>query len=394
MNITYADRVGTMNSSVVRETLKLTTKPDIISFAGGMPAPEVFPVEAMRRATDRVYREAGRTALQYGTTDGYLPLRQKIAERQRREGIDCTADDVLIISGSQQGLDLSGKIFLNRGDLVVCEDPTYTAALSAFRAYECGFLPIETDEDGMLLDDLREKLEKNPRASMIYVIPTFQNPTGRTWSLERRKGLLALAEEFGLPIVEDNPYGELRYEGEAIPPLKAMDKKGIVAYMGTFSKILCPGLRLGWITAPPDMLEKYNCAKQGADLQASTILQLVVDAYMEENSLDENIQSLNGLYRTRRDLMLEQVEAQFPEGTIFTRPKGGLFLWAAVPEEIDTAKAMPEAVARKVAYIPGHSFYASGGVTNTLRLNFSNASEEAIVKGMKIMGEVLREQLG
>lgn len=393
MDIKFADRMSLMNSSVVRETLKLTAQPDIISFAGGMPAPEVFPVEAMRAAMDKVMTTKGRIALQYGPTDGYLPLREKIAARHRAAGIDCTAKNILMINGSQQGLDLAGKLFLNPGDLVVCESPTYTAALSAFQAYECGFLPIATDDDGMIPEDLERKLATNPRARMIYVIPTFQNPTGRTWSLERRKALLALAEKYSLPILEDNPYGDLRYEGETVPTLKSMDTQGLVVYMGSFSKVLSPGIRLGWLVAAPELLEKFNTAKQGADLQASTIMQLVVDTYLEDNDLDENIRNLNALYRKRRDLMLSLLEQEFPKGSSWTHPEGGLFIWATLPEHIDTARIMPEVVARKVAYIPGHSFFAEGGVTNTLRLNYSNSDEEKIVIGMKLMGEVLREQV-
>ncbi len=393
MEIKFARRTEQMNSSVVRETLKLTAKPDVISFAGGMPAPEVFPVRELQAAMNKVLETSGRTALQYGPTDGYLPLREKIAARHRKAGISCTADDILMISGSQQGLDLAGKLFLDPGDLVVCESPTYTAALSAFRAYECGFLPIDTDDDGMIIEDLERKLAANPRAKVIYVIPTFQNPTGRTWSLERRKGLLKVAEKYSLPILEDNPYGDLRYEGETIPPLKAMDTQGLVIYMGSFSKTLSPGIRLGWILAAPELLQKFNTAKQGADLQASTIMQMVVNTYLEDYDLDENIRKLNALYHKRRDLMLSLLEQEFPKGSSWTHPQGGLFIWVTVPEQIDTAKIMPQVVARKVAYIPGHSFFADGGVTNTLRLNFSNASEEKIITGMKLMGEVLREQV-
>lgn len=389
----FANRTRMMNSSVVRETLKLTAKPDIISFAGGMPAPEVFPVEAIRNAVDKVLDSQGRTALQYGPTDGYLPLREKIAARHRREGVACQPEDLLMISGSQQGLDLAGKIFLDPGDLVVCEDPTYTAALSAFRAYECGFLPIDTDDKGMIPQDLEQKLAASPRAKLIYVIPTFQNPTGRTWTLERRKALMALAEKYDLPIVEDNPYGDLRYEGEKMPTLKSMDRDGRVIYLGSFSKVLSPGIRLGWIAAGPELLARLNTAKQGADLQASTIMQMVVNQYLEDNDLDENIRNLNALYHKRRDLMLGLIEKEFPRGCTWTVPQGGLFIWVTMPEHMDTAAIMPAVVARKVAYIPGVSFYAGGNVTNTLRLNFSNSDEEKIIKGMELMGQVLREQM-
>ena len=393
MDIRFAKRTELMDSSVVRETLKLTAQPDIISFAGGMPAPEVFPVEAMRAASDKVLATAGPTALQYGPTDGCLPLREKIAARHRREGMACGPENILMINGSQQGLDLAGKLFLDPGDLVVCEDPTYTAALSTFRSYECGFLPIDTDDDGMILEDLERKLAANPRAKVIYVIPTFQNPTGRTWSLERRKGLLALAEQYGLPILEDNPYGDLRFTGERIPTLRSMDTQGNVVYMGSFSKVLSPGIRLGWLVGGEQLMEKFTNAKQGSDLQASTLIQMMVDAYLEDNDLDEDIRKLTALYGKRRDLMLSLLEKEFPEGSTWTRPEGGLFLWVTLPKAIDTVKLMPKVVERKVAYIPGQTFFADMDVTNTMRLNFSNANEEQIVTGIRRMGQVLREQL-
>ena len=386
MDIRFAKRTEQMNSSVVRETLKLTSRPDIISFAGGMPAPEVFPVEAMRAASDKVLTTAGPMALQYGPSDGYRPLREKIAARHRREGMACRPEDILMINGSQQGLDLAGKLFLDPGDLVVCENPTY-------RSYECGFLPIDTDDDGMILEDLERKLAANPRAKLIYVIPTFQNPTGRTWSLERRKGLLALAEQYHLPILEDNPYGELRFEGTDIPTLRSMDTHGNVVYMGSFSKILSPGIRLGWLVAAPEMLGMFETAKQGSDLQASTYIQMMVDTYLADNDLDTDIRALNALYRSRRDLMLSVMEETFPKGSRWTHPNGGLFLWVTLPEGVDTAAIMPQAVERKVAYIPGQTFFADGDVTNTLRLNFSNANEAHIAEGICRLGRVLREQL-
>ncbi len=391
MELRYANRVKGMNSSVVRETLKLTAQPGIISFAGGMPAPEVFPVEEMRVAADKVFRSAGAQALQYSTTEGYLPLRQKIAKRLNEiENISCTADDILMINGSQQALDLSGKLFLNPDDVVICENPTYTAALSSFGSYECKFLSIESDEDGMLPEDLEAKLASCDRARLIYVIPTFQNPTGRTWSLERRKALLSLASKYNLPIVEDNPYGELRYEGVPVPSLKSMDTEGRVIYLGTFSKILSPGVRLGWIVAEPGLLAKYNTAKQCADLQASTVMQYVVNQYLEDNDINKNIRHLNSVYVKRRDLMMSLVASEFPSGTKCSHPDGGLFLWVEVPEHIDTALVMKQVVSYNVAYIPGHSFFANGGPTNTLRLNYSNASPEKITDGIKLLGKALK----
>ncbi len=387
-----AKRMDGMNGSVVRQMLKLMAKPGIISFAGGMPSPDVFPVEALRRAMNRVMTEEGTVALQYGTTEGYLPLREKIAARHKAEGFHCTADDIMIISGSQQGLDLAGKVFLDPGDVVLCEDPTYTAALSSMRGYECEFVPVATDEAGMVMEDLERKLKENKNVKLIYVIPTFQNPSGKTWTLERRKGLLSLAEKYDVPILEDNPYGELRFEGDVVPALKSMDQKGLVVYLGTFSKILSPGIRIGWIAAEKELLSKFNLAKQGADLQASTIMQMVVNVYLEENDLNEELKKLRDVYRKRRDLMICIMEQEFPEGTKWQKPMGGLFIWVELPENMDTAAILSKAVEKNVAFIPGVSFFAFQNKKNTLRLNFSNSNEGQIERGMKLLGEVLRAE--
>ena len=389
----FSKRILEMDTTIVREVLTLSTRPNIISFAGGLPAPESFPVEAMRQASDQVYRVNGQAALQYGPSSGLFPLREKLARRHQSQGISCTADNFLIVSGSQQGLDLAGKVFLEPGDLVVCENPTYLAALTVFRSYECGILPIETDDDGMIPEDLEKKLAANPKAKLMYLIPTFQNPTGRTWSLARRRAVLAIAEKYGLPILEDNPYGELRYEGEPIPSLKSMDTTGIVTYMGSFSKVLSPGIRLGWLLASRELIEKYESAKECTDLQASTISQMVVDTYLENNDLDENIRRLKGLYRGRRDLMLSLLASHFPAEAVWTHPCGGLFLWVTLPERIDTTALLHTMVDQGVAYIPGQSFFAEQDVRCCLRLNFSNASEEHLVQGMTTMGRIFREAL-
>ena len=331
--------------------------------------------------------------MQYGPSSGYLPLREKLAQRLTGQGIPCMAENILMVSGSQQGLDLAGKVFLEPGDLVVCENPTYLAALTVFRSYECGLLPIETDDDGMVPEDLERKLAANPKARLMYIIPSFQNPTGRTWSLERRRKILEIAQRYELPILEDNPYGELRYEGQTIPTLKSMDTTGVVTYMGSFSKVLSPGIRLGWMLASRELIEKYESAKECADLQASTLTQMVVDTYLAHNDLDENIRRLNELYRGRRDKMLALLAAEFPEGSRWTHPCGGLFLWATLPEGIDTDALLPITVAHKAAYIPGRAFFADGDECRCLRLNFSNASEAQMEQGIAIMGQVFRDAL-
>ena len=389
----FAKRILQMDTEILRQTLALAAQKEVISFAGGLPAPESFPVEAMRQATDEVYRTQGRAALQYGPSSGYLPLREKLAQRLTGQGISCTAENILIVSGSQQGLDLAGKVFLEPGDLVVCENPTYLAALTVFRSYECGLLPIETDDDGMVPEDLERQLAAHPKVRLMYIIPSFQNPTGRTWSLERRKQILKIARRYELPILEDNPYGELRYEGETVPTLKSMDATGIVTYMGSFSKVLSPGIRLGWLLAERGLIEKYESAKECADLQASTLTQMVVDTYLEHNDLDANIRRLNDLYRGRRDRTLALLASEFPEGSRWTHPCGGLFLWVTMPEGIDTDALLPTMAAHKAAYIPGRTFFADGNERRCLRLNYSNASEEDMTRGMTIMGQVFRDAL-
>ena len=389
----FSKRIAMMDTSIVRDVLALTAKPDIISFAGGLPAPEAFPLEELRRSADKVFRTCGPAALQYGPSRGILSLRQKLALRHQKMDISCTEDDVLLVSGSQQGLDLAGKVFLEPGDLVLCENPTYLAALTAFRAYECDFLPIDTDDEGMILEDLEQKLSTHPKAKLMYVIPTFQNPTGKTWSLERRKGVLALAQRYGLPILEDNPYGDLRYEGQSVPTLKSMDTTGLVTYMGSFSKILSPGLRLGWLIASPELIDKYASAKECSDLQANTLGQLVTDTYLEDYDLDENIRRVSALYRRRRDLMLACLEAELPEGATYTHPQGGLFLWVTLPEQVDPTALMPRVTERKVAYIPGQPFFAGQDVHCCLRMNYSNAEEDQIVWGVEAMCQVFRDVL-
>ena len=389
----FSKRISQMDTSDLRNVLALTARPDIISFAGGLPAEEAFPVEPLRRAADKVFRTRGPAALQYAPSQGFAPLREKLARRHRAQGIPCTADDILMVSGSQQGLDLAGKVFLQPGDTVLCENPTYLAALTAFRACECRLLPVETDDDGMVLEDLERKLAAHPEAKLMYVIPTFQNPTGKTWSLERRRGVLALAQRHGLPILEDNPYGDLRYEGQTVPTLKSMDTGGIVTYMGSFSKVLSPGLRLGWLIAPPELLEKYASAKECTDLQAGTLSQMVADAYLEDNDLDANIRRISALYKKRRDLMLSCLEEGLPAGASCTHPQGGLFLWVTLPERIDTTALMPVMTARKVAYLPGVSFFADRDVRCCLRMNYSNATEDRMVRGVETMCRIFRDAL-
>lgn len=389
----FSRRAASIKASEIREILKLTSRPEIISFAGGLPAPELFPVDEMKVVTNKVLTESGQEAMQYSTTEGFLPLRQKIAERLNRQAIQAVADDILITNGSQQGLDFSGKIFLDPGDFVVCESPSYLGAINAFMAYECKFQEIETDEHGMVMSDLEKVLKENDKVKLIYVIPDFQNPSGRTWSLERRQLLLELATRYNKVILEDNPYGELRFDGEYVPSIKSMDRDGRVIYLGTFSKTFSPGLRIGWVLASHQILNKYIMVKQGADLQCSSISQRELDCYLELYDLDEHIEKIKVLYKKRRDLMLEQMDQHFPKCAQYQKPEGGLFVWVELPHSVDTTKLLEKAVARQVAYVPGASFFPGGGVFNTMRMNFSNMPEHRIVEGVKRLGELLHEEL-
>ena len=394
MAVKFAKRLDNLEGSAIRELLKLTQRPEVISFAGGMPAPELFPVEEMKKVSVAVLEEQGQVALQYTTTEGYAPLREKIAQRMNTKlKTNVKADDILITSGSQQGLDFSGKTFLDKGDVVLCESPSYMGALNAMKAYEPEFIEIATDNDGMKMEELEKVLASNNKVKLIYVIPDFQNPSGRTWPLERRLKFMEIINKYEIPVVEDNPYGELRFDGETLPSLKSLDTKGLVIYLGTFSKIFCPGYRLGWTCAAPKILEKFNICKQGADLQASTIGQMEVNKFMEMYDLDAHVKKIKECYVKRRDVMLKTMEEEFPEGVEFTHPQGGLFTWVTLPEGIDAGEMAKKCLEKNVAYVPGASFYPNGGVFNTCRLNYSNMPEDKIEEGIKRMGEVLREEL-
>lgn len=393
MSLNFAKRMDGIKASEIRELLKLTQRPEVISFAGGLPAPELFPIEIMKDIAKEVLDENGHKALQYGTTEGHLPLREMIAKRMAKVGIDVTADNILITSGSQQGLDFSGKIFLDPGDVVLCESPSYLGAINAFKAYQPKFVDVPTDDEGMIMSELEKILETTERIKLIYVIPDFQNPSGRTWSIEKRKKLVELANKYNLPIVEDNPYGELRFEGEIPPAVKHFDTEGRVIFLGTFSKTFCPGMRLGWTCANKEALQKYILVKQGADLQASTISQMELAKFLEKYDLDSHIEKIKNVYRKRRDLMLNTMKEEFPTEVKFTYPEGGLFTWVILPEHINARELAVKALEKNVAFVPGGSFFPNGGHENTFRLNYSNMDEERIVEGIKRLAQVIKEMI-
>ena len=378
----FAKRTANMKPSSIREVLKLTQKSQIISFAGGLPAPSLFPADELSAAAGRVLAERGAEALQYSTTEGYAPLRAWVGSR-----LNVPAEHVQIVSGSQQGLDLVAKVFFDPHDKIVVGAPTYMGALRAFDAYEVDYLTVACDDEGMAPDALEAALEQNPK--MIYVIPNFDNPTGVTMSLERRHALLTLARRYGVPVFEDDPYGELRFEGEALPSLLEL-APDLVIHAGTFSKIMAPGLRVAWLVAPPEALAPVVRAKQAADLHTSTFTQMVALEVLMGGSLDAQIGRVRDYYRKQRDFVLEAMAASFPDEVAWTRPKGGMFLWVTLPEKCDAALLLREAVAEGVAYVPGEAFFANGGGENTLRLSYSVATLEEIGRGVERLGKVFK----
>lgn len=398
----FAQRTEQMTSSVIRELLKLLEDPKIISFAGGLPAPELFPVAELEAAATRVLRERSPVALQYGPTEGHGPLRDMVARHMRRYAIDVGRDNVLITGGSQQALDLAGKLLLNPGDRLVAEDPTYLGALQAFTSYQARYLTVPIDDDGMRVELLEEALRAAPK--FVYVLPNFHNPGGVTLSLARRRRLVELCARYGTPILEDDPYGQLRYTGEHLPSLVRLDAelrgcargslRGNVVYLGTFSKTLAPGLRVGWVVGPEEVVARLTQMKQGADLHTSAFAQLVAYETARGGFLDRHVRRLRQAYALRREAMLGALERHFPPGVRWTRPEGGLFLWVTLPEGLDAQALLPEALAAGVAFVPGASFHARGGGANTLRLNFSYSSPEVAEEGIRRLGLVLATALG
>lgn len=393
MNIRYADRTSSIKASEIRELLKLTEKPEIISFAGGLPAPELFPLKKINEVMSEVIDKKGCIALQYASTDGYTPLREIILnQRVRPTGVECGISNIMLTNGSQQGLEFSAKLFINKGDTIVCESPSYLGAINAFAAYQPKFIEIPMDEHGMIVEKLEKVLiDHHDEIKMIYTIPDFQNPSGITMNIERRKRLAELAAKYEIIIIEDSPYGELRFEGESLPPIKSFDKSGYVVNLGTFSKTFCPGLRLGWIIANEEIIRKYILIKQGADLQCNTLSQVFAAEYMKKYNLDDHIAEIISVYKKRRDLMINTIKECFPKDIKYTYPVGGLFTWCELRSDLDTAEILQEALKENVAFVPGSSFFPNGGKKNFFRLNYSNMDEERIVEGIKRLGTVLQK---
>jgi 2-aminoadipate transaminase len=397
----FAERTKAVKSSTIRELLKLTQRPEVISFAGGLPAPEVFPVERFADACHRVLEAKGGMALQYSASEGYTPLREYLAQRMARYGIIAGVDNVLITSGSQQALDLIGKLLINPGDRILVEAPTYLGALQAFNVYGAEYVSVPIDHDGLRTDQLDEALRSGPK--FMYILPNFQNPGGVTLCEPRRHELVLLADKYGIPIIEDDPYGQLRYEGEHLPPLLVLDREnlrrddgklGNVLYLSTFSKTLAPGIRLGWIVAPPDVISKLVQLKQGADLHSSTFDQMVAYEVVHDGFLDEHVKKIRAVYRERRDVMLAALAEYFPPEVTWTHPEGGLFLWMTLPEGLDMQHLFQAALRENVAFVPGDCFYPGGDEgSRHMRLNFSHSNPQQIREGIRRLGLAVAREL-
>lgn len=386
----YSKRVPADGTDAVGAILQAAADPKIISFAGGLPAPELFPAKEMKAAVDKVFEEHGQEAMQYGAAKGVTALREVIQQHvKEKEDVDSELDNVLVTTGSEQALDLVGKAFVDPGDTVLVEQPTYLCALDVFRSYGANFASVEMDEDGMKMDALEEALKANPNTKLIYTVPNFQNPTGRTMTEERRKQLAELAEKYDVYVLEDNPYGEIRFAGQHVPAVKSFDKSGHVLYMSTFSKTLAPGFRLGWLVADEDVVNKLTVLKQSADLHTDNLAQFAVAQFFADNDVDAHVKEISALYGKRKDLMLEGIKKYFPEGVKYTDPEGGMFLWVEVPGVDDTVELFKECLEHDVAFVPGDPFFAGEVQPGAFRLNYSNMKEDQIEVGLKRLGAAL-----
>ncbi|MCL1853632.1 MAG: PLP-dependent aminotransferase family protein [Peptococcaceae bacterium] len=405
MNYTFSDRISTLQPSAIREILKTTSDPSVISLAAGNPSAQAFPTEALSRIMAAVMAETPALALQYSVSEGYGPLRQTIADFVTQREIlphttpgrtmpSITPDQCLIISGAQQALDFAARCLCNEGDTVICESPSFIGALNAFRSYSVNLVGVELLDDGMDIAALEQALQHNPRTRFIYIISNFQNPTGITTSLAKRQAIYDLARCHNVTILEDNPYGDLRYGGNPLPSLKTLDEDGRVIYCGSFSKIIAPGLRLAYVIAPPPVIAKFTVAKQCADVHTNMLAQIICQRFLLEEDISAHLNRLRTLYQSKRDLMLSGIDAHFPQSVACTRPEGGLFLWATLPPAIDMFAFCRQAATRKVAVVPGNAFTVDEQtLSSSFRLNFSTPSDAQIQEGIAILGQLLHETL-
>ncbi|HLE40887.1 MAG TPA: PLP-dependent aminotransferase family protein [Nitrospirota bacterium] len=386
----YSERMGNVKSSAIRDILKLMARPGMISFAGGLPAPELFPVKEIAASADAVLKKYGAAALQYSVTEGIMPLREKIAKMLGPDKKQLTVENVIITHGSQQALDLLSKVFIDNGSPVITENPSYLGALQSFQLFQAKVLAVPSDGSGINTSLLRDRLKKE-KPRFVYLMPNFQNPTGLSYSLERRKELAALAREYDVIIVEDDPYGALRFEGERMPSIFSLTKGGNVVYLSTFSKTIAPGLRVAYVAGDADLLKKLVIAKQGTDLQTNTFGQYIVNEYLESGHYQKHIDMVTQTYRERRDVMLAALERLFPKSVSWNKPSGGMFFWVRLPDGADAGVILNKCIEHNVAFVPGVEFYPDGSGKNTMRLNFTNATATDIEQGIKRLAEVLKE---
>ncbi len=392
MGSQYASRVNTIRTSFIREILKVTEDPNVISFAGGLPNPRFFPVEAIAKAASDVLAGVDTSVLQYSTTEGYQPLRAYIAQRyHQKKGLTVSADEILITNGSQQGLDLFGKTFIDKGDAVAIERPAYLGAIQAFSLYEPQFYAVPLLNDGMDTDGLRDVLDKHS-VKLFHTVINFQNPSGISYSQSKREELAKLFGQYGTMVIEDDPYGELRFMGT--PPSSLRNWLGGKAILlGSFSKTIAPGLRLGWVCAKREIMDKLVIAKQASDLHSNTLCQRIVHQYLLNNDADRHIATIVAAYKKQSDTMVAAIEAYFPATVSFTRPEGGMFLWVTLPERLSALELFEHAIRENVAFVPGTPFFVDGGGLNSMRLNFSNADEERIEEGIRRLGRIMKNML-
>ena len=395
MEYNFSDKIKELKPSAIREIFKSLSDPTIISFAAGNPSPESFPVEALAGISADIFANNSTTALQYSITEGYPPLREAIAKRQKEKfGIGTEDDSVMIVSGGQQGMELSCKVFCNEGDEGICENPSVIGSLNSFRSLGATPVGVELDEDGMNLEALEAALASHPKAKLLYVIPTFQNPSGRTTSYEKRVAIYELARKYDIIIVEDNPYGELRFAGEDVPTLKSMDTDGRVIYCSSFSKILSAGMRVGFVVANNTVIQKLAVAKQGEDVHTNIFFQMLAHKYMTEYDLDAHIEKINAIYRRKCALMVDALEKYMPKEVKYTKPEGGLFIWCTLPAHVDAPSFIKKAIERKVAVVPGTAFNCdTEAPSQSFRLNYSMPTDEQIDEGVRILGQLARDMI-